>query len=167
MGNLFPAYDQDLIFEAARILKSRGQRPHMSILGGGPDLEKWRAFVREHGLEHVDVAGYVTGDELWRRLRHAHVLLFPIRENILNLCRCPSKTFAYAQAQRPVITNRVGEIPAVLEDKAEYVQPTPEAFADAIEHAMRRVHVADVDYRVEEHNWSARTDQLLKALAAI
>jgi hypothetical protein len=95
------------------------------------------------------------------------VLLFPIRENILNLCRCPSKTFAYAQARRPVITNRVGEIPLVLEDKAQHVDCTAEAFADAIESAMKTVPLSDVDYGVERHNWSARTDELLGALDRI
>jgi glycosyltransferase involved in cell wall biosynthesis len=136
----------------------------MTILGEGPELEKWRAFVREHGLQKVNVAGFVTGDDLWRRLRHAHVLLFPIREHILNLCRCPSKTFAYAQARRPVITNRVGEIPAVLQDRAQYVECTAEAYADAIEGAIRTVPLADVDYRIDRHNWSARTADLLAAL---
>jgi glycosyltransferase involved in cell wall biosynthesis len=164
MGNLFSAYDHDLIFEAARLLKDRGARPAITVMGDGPDIEKWRTFVREHGLDNVSVAGFVTGDDLWRRLRHAHVLLFPIRENILNLCRCPSKTFAYAQARRPVVTNRVGEIPAVLGDNAEYIEPTAEAYADAIERAMRTVPQPDVDYGVEKHNWSARTADLLAAL---
>ncbi len=167
MGNLYPAYDHDLIFEAARLLKQRGLMPDVLLMGDGPDMDKFRAFVAEHGLTNVTLAGHVGGDELWRRLRHAHVLLFPIRENILNLCRCPSKTFAYAQARRPVITNRVGEIPAVLEDKAEYVESTAEAFAGAIERASRTVPLPDVDYGVERHNWSVRTDELLRSLGSL
>lgn len=164
MGNLYPAYDHDLIFDAAGILERRGIEPAMLVMGGGPDLEKWREFVRANGLSNVEVPGFVSGEDLWRRLRHAHVLLFPMRENILNLCRCPSKTFAYAQARRPVITNRVGEIPAVLGDRAEYVATTPEAFADAIERAMKTPSLPDVDHGVERQNWSARTDELLAAL---
>ncbi len=167
MGNLYSAYDHDLIFEAARLLKSRGVTPQITILGSGPDLKKWRAFVREHGLDNVSLPGFMTGNDLWRRLRHAHVLLFPIRENTLNLCRCPSKTFAYAQARRPVIANRVGEIPAVLQEKAQYVECTPGAFADAIEQSMRLGMPPDVDFSVERHNWSARTDDLLSALETI
>jgi glycosyltransferase involved in cell wall biosynthesis len=167
MGNFFPAYDHDLIFDAARILKEQRNQPHIQFLGSGPDLEKWRAFVHKHGLTNVSVPGFVTGQDLWRRLRHAHVLLFPIRENLLNLCRCPSKTFAYAQAKRPVITNRVGEIPYVLGEHAQYVQATPEAFASAIGQAMEQPALPDVDYGVECHNWSARTDVLMDALATV
>jgi glycosyltransferase involved in cell wall biosynthesis len=167
MGNLYPAYDHDLLFQAALQLKSQRKSYPITFLGQGPDLEKWRTFVKDNDLPHLDVAGYTIGEELWRRLRHAHVLLFPIRPTLLNLARCPSKTFAYAQARRPVITNRVGEIPEVLGDKATYVDVTPEAFAAAIDAAMSRDNLPDVDYGIEQHNWSARTDTLLAALNVI
>jgi glycosyltransferase involved in cell wall biosynthesis len=163
MGNLYPAYDHDLLFDAAVILKSRGKTPPILIMGQGPDLERWRRFARERGLENVQVPGFITGEELWRRLRHAHALLFPIRPTMTNLARCPSKTFAYAQARRPVIANKVGEIPEVLGDKATYVDVTPSAFADVIEQHTAR-DLVDVDYGVERHNWAARADTLLKAL---
>ncbi|HEX3355542.1 MAG TPA: glycosyltransferase [Tepidisphaeraceae bacterium] len=164
MGNLYPAYDHDLLFEAARILKSRGQTPKIAILGMGPDLEKWRAFVKEHDLSNVSVPGFVSGELLWRYLRHAHVLLFPIRENLLNLCRCPSKTFAYAQTRRPVIANRVGEVAQVLGDKGTYVNCTAEAFSEELQRAMATAYLPDVDYKIENHKWSFRTDNLLSLL---
>jgi glycosyltransferase involved in cell wall biosynthesis len=165
MGNLYPLYDHDLLFEAARILKGRGKQPKIAILGGGPDLEKWRAFVREHGLSNVTVAGFVSGESLWRHLRHAHVLLLPIRTNILNLCRCPSKTFAYAQSRRPIIANRVGEVAELLRDRAIYVDQTPQAFADAIDRAMSEPQ-PDVEYDLHDPTWKSRTDDLLKLLNA-
>jgi glycosyltransferase involved in cell wall biosynthesis len=167
MGNLYPTYDHDLILEAARILKARGNTPAIQILGGGPDLEKWREFVSRNQLANVTLAGFVAGDELWRRLRHAHMLLFPIRDNLLNQARCPSKTFAYAQARRPIITNRVGEIPLVLGEKAIYIDPSAESFAAAIADAMSAANLPDVDYGIQNHNWSARTDALLEALGRV
>jgi glycosyltransferase involved in cell wall biosynthesis len=165
MGNMYPAYDHDLLFEAARILKSRGKTPRIAILGAGPQLEKWRAFVKEHDLTNVSVPGFVSGEELWRHLRHAHVLLFPIRENLLNLCRCPSKTFAYAQARRPTIVNLVGEVAEVLGEKGTDVDCTPQAFADAIESVMEMPRAGDIDYGIERHTWAARTDDLLRMLS--
>jgi glycosyltransferase involved in cell wall biosynthesis len=164
MGNLYPAYDHDLLFEAARLLKARGRAPRIAILGAGPDTEKWCAFVAAHGLTNVSVPGFVSGELLWRHLRHAHVLLFPIRENLLNLCRCPSKTFAYAQSRRPTIANRVGEVAQVLGDRGIYVDCTSEAFADAIDAAMSAPARPDINYRIEDQNWSARTDALLKTI---
>jgi glycosyltransferase involved in cell wall biosynthesis len=166
MGFLTPDFDHDLLFEAARLLKAAGKPHPITFIGGGYDVERWRAYAAAHGLDHVCVKGYVSDDDRWRYLRHAHVLLFPIRPTIVNRSRCPSKTYAYAQARRPVITCRVGEVPGVLGERATYVEPTPQAFADAIDRHMGQ-DVADVDYGIERHNWSARADTLLEALARI
>jgi glycosyltransferase involved in cell wall biosynthesis len=166
MGALYPAYDHDVLFHAARVLKQRGQTPPITFIGDGPDIEKWRAFVRDHGLSNVTVKGYVSDDDRYLHLRHAHVLLFPIRTNPVNLARCPAKTFAYAQARRPVITCRVGEVPEVLGDAPTYIDPEPAPFADAIARAMSHDQ-PDVDYGVERQNWSARADVLLEALERI
>ena len=166
MGNLFPLYDQDLLFHAAALLKKRGLTPPIRFIGGGSELERWREFVRDHQLDNVTICGYVPDDLRWPTLRHAHVLLFPIRPTVNNLSRCPSKTYAYAQARRPVITCRVGEVPEVLGDRATYIEPTVEAFADAIADAMSRPQ-PDVDYGIERHNWSARADTLLETLRGL
>jgi len=168
MGTLYPAYDHDLVFDALRLLKSRGLTPAFSLLGDGPDMAKWREYVQRHQLHNATLHGMVTGPELWRRLRHARVLLFPIRETLLNLCRCPSKTFAYVQAKRPVIANKVGEVAEVLGGKAfRYVEPTAESFADAIADAMQSPAAeADVEYDLSSLTWSARAETLLRALGA-
>lgn len=163
MGSFYAAYDHDILFNAARLLKASGKLPPLTFIGDGPDWQKWRTFVQEHQLDNVELKGYVNDDQRWLCLRHAHVLLFPIRVNPINLARCPAKTFAYAQAHRPVIANRVGEVPEVLGELATYVDPTPEAFAAAIVDAMQRPQ-PDVDYGVEAHNWAARADRLLAAL---
>jgi glycosyltransferase involved in cell wall biosynthesis len=163
MGFLGSDYDHDLVFEAARQLAASGKRHPITFIGSGPLLEQCREYVARHGLSHVTLKGYVSDEERWRHLRHAHVLLFPIRPSITNLARCPAKTYAYAQALRPVITNRVGEVPHVLGDRATYIDTTAEAFAAAIDDAMSR-DLPDVDYEVERHNWSVRAEALLSAL---
>jgi glycosyltransferase involved in cell wall biosynthesis len=166
MGNLYPAYDHDLLIDAAAILKQRGKLPAIQIIGGGPELEPLRTKVRELGVR-VDLPGFVSGDELWRHLVHAHVLVFPIRPTILNLARCPSKTFAYAQTGRPVIANAVGEVVEVLgrgTDWPRYVDPTPQAFADALERVMDAPRARDVDYHLEHQNWDERARTLLEAI---
>lgn len=162
MGNFYPVYDQDILFDAAVILKRRGLTPRIEMIAGGTDLARWQRFVQEHGLTNVTMAGYLTGEELWRRLRHAHVLLFPLRYSEVNACRCPGKIFFYAQARRPVITTSVGEVPEVLKEKATYVSCTAEAFADAIAEAMSHPVLPDVDYDLD--SWDARAQSLLDAL---
>jgi glycosyltransferase involved in cell wall biosynthesis len=164
MGNLYSTFDQDLLFHAMVILRGRGVHPPIRFVGRGPELEKWTKFVEDERLANVKMMGYLPNDEMFQYLRHAHVLLFPIRENLTNLCRCPSKAYAFAQAHRPVITNRVGEVPEVLGEAATYIDATPQGFADAIEAAFAKPSLPDVDYGIERHNWSARADDLLKCL---
>lgn len=162
MGNLYPAYDHDILFEAALLLKQRGQTPAMEIIAMGPEMDKWRKYIADHQLDNVTLPGYLHGQELWSHLRHAHVLLFPLRYSERNLCRCPGKTFFYAQVKRPVITTRVGEVPQTLRDLATYVECTPQAFADAIGQAMSQPVLPDVDYGLKGWDEHART--LLRAL---
>src|SRR5439155_16055063 len=164
MGNLYPAWDHDIVLEAAVILKKRGLTPPIVMMGDGPDMPKWKAFVAERGLSNVNLAGYVSGEELWRRLRHAHVNLFPIRDTLINRTRCPSKVFAYAQASRPIITSRVGELPYMLGDEPIYIESTPQAFADAMERVIDH-DLPDVDYQIEHHTWGDRADRLIRALS--
>ena len=164
MGNLYPAWDHDILFDAARLMAQRGQKPPIAILGDGPEMQKYKSFVSEHGLDNVQLAGFVSGADLWRHLRHAHVLLFPIRDTILNRSRCPSKIFAYAQAERPLITNRVGELPQLLGESPLYVEESPQAFADAIERVMGEPPQPDVKYHLEHHTWADRAERLLAAL---
>ncbi len=160
MGNFYP-WDQDLIFDALALLARDGIRPPVLFMGTGPDLPKWQAFVRDHGLDQVTFAGYMTGEALFQRLRHAHVLLFPIRPTLVNKTRCPSKTLAYAQARRPVITCHVGEIPEMLGDQAIYVEATPQGFAEAIRAVVVAPPAADIDYDIGRHSWANRAADLL------
>src|SRR5438874_13432420 len=73
MGNFFAAWDHDIALHAAVILKERGLMPPMLFMGSGPDFEKWKAYVAEKELSNVKLPGFVSGLDLWRRLRHAHV----------------------------------------------------------------------------------------------
>lgn len=165
LGNLYPAYDHDLVIHAMQRLRDSRPELALEVIGDGPDGDRWRRFVADERLGNVTMRGYLTGQPLWDRLRHATCLLFPIRDTLLNRARCPSKTFAYMQARRPIITNRVGEVAEALGEKAIYVEPTPAAFAEAITNVSSHAHVPDVDYGVEAFTWARRTDDLLEALA--
>lgn len=166
MGTLYPAWDHDILFDAAKLLRQQGKSAPLALLGDGPERAKWTDFIARNQLDDFTLSGYLTGVELWRHLRHAHVLLFPIRDTILNRARCPSKIFAYAQAKRPLITNRVGELPQLLGETPIYVGESPADLATAIASAMDAPAAPDVEYRLESHNWSDRAERLLEAIRA-
>jgi glycosyltransferase involved in cell wall biosynthesis len=164
VGTLYPSWDHDLIFAAARELARRGRSPAFCIIGSGPDLQRWTDYVREYGLDRVRLAGFLSEEEMWRNIRHAHALLFPMRETLLNRSRCSSKLLAYAQARRPVIANRVGEAPQILGELPIWVDPTPEAFADAIDRVASSPRPPDVDYDLHRLSPAVRAAELLEAI---
>lgn len=166
MGNLHVAYDHDLIFHAALILKRRGVEPAIHVTGRGPELEQWRAFVRAHALDNVVLVGHLPDEQVWPHLRHAHALLFPIRPTVLNLARCPLKVYDYMQARRPILTNRVGEVMEALRERGVYADPTAESWADLIERVAAAPRSPDVDYGVDKTLWGERADVLRAAVAA-
>jgi glycosyltransferase involved in cell wall biosynthesis len=161
LGSFFPKWDHDIVFEAARLLAERGLTPPITFVGDGEDRGRWEAFVGRHELDNVTFAGWLDESELKRHLAHAHVALFPIRDSVLNRARCPSKMLAYAQAGRPLITCRVGEVPNLLGDVPIYVDPTAEAFADAIARAMSVSVLPDVDFHPERHSYADRVERFL------
>lgn len=163
MGNLMPDFDHDLIIDAWELLQRRGHHLKLCIAGGGPLLEAVRADVTRRGLSNITLTGYVTGQPLWDRLRHAQVLLFPIRDTQGNRARCPSKTFAYMQARRPIIANPVGEVAEALGNLGRYVAADPAAFADAVAD-LPNAPLEDVEYPLERHRWSTRAKALLQRL---
>jgi glycosyltransferase involved in cell wall biosynthesis len=165
LGSLWSVYDHDIVFQAAALLKQRGLTPAIEVIGGGPEFEQWAAFVRSNGLTNVKMPGYMSGAQLHQHLRHAHVLLFPMRESDVNSSRCPGKIFNYAQARRPIIAARAGEIGEILGDKACYVRCEAKSFADAIASAFAGTRPPDVDYDVG--SWDARARSLLSALDEI
>ena len=165
LGTLFPVWDHDLIFAAARELARRGESASICVIGTGPDLERWRSYLRENQLTRVSMTGFLSESEMWRHMRHAHALLFPMRPTLLNRSRCSSKLLAYAQARRPVIGNKVGEAPQILgEHLPIWVEPTPQAFADAIARITAAPPPPDVDYDLGRLSPQTRASELLEAI---
>lgn len=165
LGNLIRDFDHDIAIDAWELLRKRNVEIDLSIIGGGELLDEVRRDVKKRGLSQVRIEGYLTGQPMWDRLRHAHVLLFPIRNTVGNRARCPSKTYAYMQAGRPIIANRVGEVAEVLGETADYVPATPEGFADAVERMAGR-EIGDKSYALDAHTWTHRAERLLAELKA-
>jgi glycosyltransferase involved in cell wall biosynthesis len=165
VGTLYPVWDQDLVFAAAEELARRGVPAGFCVIGTGSELEQWRSFVRDRGLNHVRVTGFLSEAEMWRHMRHAHALLFPMRPSALNRSRCSSKLFAYAQSRRPVIANRVGEAPEILGDHPTWVEPTAAAFADAVAAVTAGPRPPDVAYDLDRLSPATRAGELLAAIA--
>jgi glycosyltransferase involved in cell wall biosynthesis len=163
LGNFHHDSDHDILLEAWAGPLAGVDAPDLHMIGGGTELGRVRNQVAALGLRNVYIHGFLPWSDVWRHLRHASVLVFPIRDTPGNRMRCPAKTFAYMQAARPIITNRVGEVAEVLRDLATYVEPSAEAFAAAVMASVAEPR-PDVLYPLDAHTWPARTDALLDAV---
>ena len=162
MGAMHVQWDTDILFEAFAIMARHGCKPPIVMVGGLDKDAPWPAFCRAHQLDNVTFTGYLPSAEMSRYLRHAHVLTFPIRPTPLNASRCPSKALAYAQARRPVITSKVGEVAQMLGASATYVEATPQAMAQALEQAIAAPRQSDVDYQIERLSYPRLVEPLLR-----
>jgi glycosyltransferase involved in cell wall biosynthesis len=110
----------DELIALSGVLRRRGSPALLKIAGGGEDLEYFKAKAQPLGSGNLEFLGQVRREELASHMEAARVLLFPFPATPFNLSRCPTKAYHYAAANRPVVTNRVGEVAALFGDNAFY-----------------------------------------------
>lgn len=164
MGNFHHDSDHDILLDAWTILKEQRITPNLYLIGGGSHIENVRSEIQKRELDSVTVTGYLPTKKMWNCLRHAHILLFPIRDNTANRMRCPAKTYAYMQASRPIVTNKVGEVAEALGEQAYYCKPVAEDFADIVSYLFSENQLLDVKYPSSFCTWESRTDKLTKSI---
>lgn len=162
--NRFYEGQLDEIVSLALALKKRASPARIVIAGGGPDLGYFQAKAARAGVgDALEFVGHLSRErELPSYLAAARVLLFPFPANSFNLSRCPTKAYHYAAANRPVVTNCVGEVASLLGNSAFYY---PEhdvgAFADRCEEALRASASFESRIPFRSLTWDARAGQFL------
>ncbi|MBX3731155.1 MAG: glycosyltransferase [Verrucomicrobiae bacterium] len=126
IGNVLSIYREQIaeLFDLAEICLESKCHSFILIAGAGSDLEYWKAQAVERRLDSVIVfEGNVPRSKLATYCKAATVLLFPYPPSIPNIARCPTKLFHYAAANRPLVTNRTGEVAKIFGDNAFYYEP--------------------------------------------
>jgi glycosyltransferase involved in cell wall biosynthesis len=110
----------DELVALSEILRRQGSPALLKIAGEGEDLEYFKEKALRPGSGNLEFIGHVRREELASHMEAARVLLFPFPATPFNLSRCPTKVFHYAAANRPVVTNRIGEVAELLDNTAFY-----------------------------------------------
>jgi glycosyltransferase involved in cell wall biosynthesis len=158
----------DEIIRLSEVLHRRGSRARIVIAGGGPDLDYFKLKASNSaGGKMVEFAGHVRRHrDLPSYMDAASVLLFPFAANPFNLSRCPTKAFHYAAANRPVVTNKTGEVAALFGPSAFYYpERDVEAFADRCEDALYRSATYENGIPFDTLTWEARAKQFSEWLS--
>ena len=164
--NRFYEDQLDEIIGLAKVLRRRGSVAFVRILGGGPDSEYFKAKARAEDVgDTLQFAGHVDRHELASHMEAAQVLLFPFPTSPFNLSRCPTKAFHYAAANRPVVTNRTGEVAVLLGESALYYpEREVDAFADRCEEALKNGPRFDNGIALATLTWEARAREFARWL---
>lgn len=171
VGSVSRFYEAQLneIIQLAKVLQRRGSPACVRIAGTGPDMEYFKARATAARVDnYLEFGGYVRrrGD-LAGHMHAAKVLIFPFPANLFNLSRCPTKAFHYAAANRPVVTNRTGEVATLFGNSALYYpEGDIEALADRCYEALQLAANFDNGIPLSTLTWTARATQFKEWLAS-
>jgi glycogen synthase len=80
VGRLVSDKGVDVLLDALVLLRARGLRPRLTVVGEGPELVRLEAQRERHQLaDQVDFVGLQTGEELVRLMNAHRVLVVPSR----------------------------------------------------------------------------------------
>jgi len=159
----FVLYDVALIAQAYRIVHSRFPKSLLLLTG-----RMTPAVLKLFDGLPVHNAGFVPEDELVYYYGASDICLLPLSDNLTNRVRFPHKIGHYLAAGRPVLSNPVGEVSALI--KAEKVgiltDSTPESFARGITELLNQpaeleeMGIAARETAVRQLSGSAYADKL-------
>lgn len=169
MGTLCKEYQSDQILKLAQNMQKHRQNLVFIVIGDGPKLKTHKQWVLQSKLEDfVFFLGYIPESNVYSYLKAADVLLFPIKDNIQNKARCPNKTFQYIAANRPIVTNKVGEVERALGSDAYYYEfDSIESFKKAVIAALADSNHYTNSRLLSLHTWEKRTIDYQRWLSSI
>jgi glycosyltransferase involved in cell wall biosynthesis len=130
-----PDYNETLNFllAAMEIVWAKHTDCKLVITGGA--TEYTLGMAAQGNGEKIRYAGFVERSVLLREYSEAAVLAIPLFDDVRSHARFPTKLGEYLASGRPVVTNRVGEIPDYLKDDVNACVVTPgdvQAFGETI-----------------------------------
>jgi glycogen(starch) synthase len=137
LGRIVPEKGFDTLVEAFALVRGSHPAATLTIAGVGPELAALQGRAAELGLgEAISFPGWIDPEQVHRAMGEAAVIAFPSRwEEPFGLVALEA-----AQAARPCVVTRVGELPSIVRDgETGYVVPRddPPALAAALVHLLQ------------------------------
>lgn len=160
-GAFRPGYGIGELIELAEVLARRKVNCLLMLVGGGPSLQESRAVIKQKQLgEYTALPGEQSLYDLQAYLRIATAFVLPFSPTPQNLFRCPTKLFQYIAYNRPIVSNRVGEVAEALGDAGFYYEcRNAESMADACERAIAAAAGYDQSALIPSVYWGARAQR--------
>ncbi len=110
-----PGYDETFRFLLSVMEKVWAKHADCQLVITGGTTEATFGAAAKSQNKKIRYAGFVDRPALLREYTAASVLAIPLFDDIRSQARFPTKLGEYLASGRPVVTNRVGEIPHFLE----------------------------------------------------
>ena len=99
--------------------KTLGNKVELCIIGDGPDLKMSKNYVEEKGIDGVEFAGYLIGQEKVDAMQTKNIMIFPT----LYGEGMPNSILEGMLMGMPIITSSVAAIPDVVTNQNGLVDP--------------------------------------------
>ncbi len=157
----------------ARLAPEEAEKVRLLIVGGGfyREEDKLKEMAAPFGLaDKVVSAGFAAWKDLPGLLRTADLALYPFDDNLINRARCSVKFLELMIAERPLISEAVGEIGEYLRDGQSNLLVSPgdtQAFAAAAARllqlspeARQNIGQQAATHLWQNYNWSKLIEPL-------
>ncbi|MCG8295056.1 glycosyltransferase family 4 protein [Pseudomonas entomophila] len=147
-GNMGKAQALDAVIEAASLLQARAANVTLVFLGGGVEVPRLQALVRERLLDNVVFLPGVPMTEVGAYLANADALMVHLKRDPLFSITIPSKTQAYMAAGKPMLMAVEGDAADLVRDSGCGVVAQWEN-AQSLADAMLELASLDADARLQ------------------
>lgn len=107
--------DFDILISAMKKILQKRQDVKLLVIGEGKERFKAEMMVDKRGLtENIIFVGYFLQKDLVDALSAADVLVLPMRDNLINRLRFPTKLCEYLATGRPTVASAVGEVKRII-----------------------------------------------------
>jgi glycosyltransferase involved in cell wall biosynthesis len=173
LGHIPHGNDLDLALEALAIVGDQVPEARLVIAGVGDGLPALQAQAQQIGVSNrVIFPGWVEPEEAPIYLAAADAVINPYRDTLINRAKCAGKVVAAMVAGKAVITSRVGENLAYIEDGQSGLLTEPgeasdlaQALRAVLSHPERAAELGrNARARIwEKYDWDARIGKVEEA----
>src|SRR5262249_3581419 len=129
----------DTLIDACALLRDRGVRFHLRLIGDGPQRDELRTQVTRLGLDgHVELPGPMPQEDVARALRDCHVFVMPCRRDRTgDMDGIPTVFMEALASGRPVVSCAVSGVPELVRDGETGLLVPPDAPAPLADAGQR------------------------------
>lgn len=170
LGTLKPWHGVSVLIQAWAVLRDRGYRTRLLIVGDGPEYTTLHADIEKLGLsEYVRFTGAVLPEQVPEWLGQMDIAVAPY-PNMERFYFSPLKIYEYMAAGLPIIATNVGHLATVVEHdyngllvEAENPEKMADSIASLLANPKKTQRLAEAARLTAEqhHSWLAVVDRIL------